>query len=131
MKSAVRKIINEILLIVVYVFMLILCLYLNRNGENTGLYINIAMFAAVFIIFAWAIVWSFMKVNKISEDFPEFKEIAEKCEKLVPDEGREEFIKSFSTPGGITEAIFIRLNNGRSMYHALMRGLERNEELSR
>ena len=69
MKSAVRKIINEILLIVVYVFMLILCLYLNRNGENTGLYINIAMFAAVFIIFAWAIVWSFMKVNKISEDF--------------------------------------------------------------
>ncbi len=70
-------------------------------------------------------------VDKISEDFPEFKEIAEKCEKLVPDEGREEFIKSFSTPGGITEAIFIRLNNGRSMYHALMRGLERNEELSR
>ena len=69
-------------------------------------------------------------VNKISEKLPEFKEIAEKCAKLTPTENRDEFISNHATPGGVTQAIMTSLNSGDSMYEALMKGLERNKDLS-
>ena len=69
-------------------------------------------------------------VNKISENFPEFRDIAKKCEKLVPEDNREEFISRFTTPGGVTQAILNGLNSGKSLYDSLLMGIERNKELS-
>ncbi len=69
-------------------------------------------------------------INKISENFPEFKDIAEKCEKLVPSDNKEEFIAKFTTPGGVTQAILNGLNSGKSLYDSLMMGIERNKELA-
>lgn len=69
-------------------------------------------------------------VNKISEDFPEFKELASKCAKLTPDNNRQEFISKFTTPGGVTQAILNGLNSGKSLYESLLMGIERNKELS-
>ncbi len=70
-------------------------------------------------------------INKISEDFPEFKEIAAKCAKLTPTENREEFVSRHATAGGVTQAILNGLNSGKSVYDSLMMGIERNKELSR
>ena len=69
-------------------------------------------------------------ISKISENFPEFRDIAKKCEKLVPEENKEEFISRFTTPGGVTQAILNGLNSGKSLYDSLMMGIERNKELS-
>ncbi len=69
-------------------------------------------------------------VNKISEDFPEFRDIAKKCEGLVPEENKEEFISRFTTPGGVTQAILNGLNSGKSLYDSLLMGIKRNKELS-
>lgn len=69
-------------------------------------------------------------VNKISEDFPEFGDIAKKCEGLVPEENKEEFISRFTTPGGVTQAILNGLNSGKSLYDSLLMGIKRNKELS-
>lgn len=69
-------------------------------------------------------------ISKISEDFPEFEEIALKCAKLSPSENKEEFISSFTTPGGVTQAILNGLNSGKSLYDSLLMGIERNKELA-
>lgn len=69
-------------------------------------------------------------IDKISEDFPEFKTIAHKCEKLVPSENKEEFISKFTTPGGVTQAILNGLNSGKTVYESLIMGIERNKQLS-
>ena len=136
MKSAVRKIINEILLIVVYVFMLILCLYLNRNGESTGLYINITMFAVVFIIFAWAIVWSFMKVNKISEDFKRAaKKIRDDC-RSASDSTRDQEDEDYFDDGLLWEVYkddgegLFRQSNLRDAYTEYIEEMKRLESIS-
>ncbi len=69
-------------------------------------------------------------VNKISEEFPEFRDIAKKCEKLVPEENRDEFVSRVTTPGGVTQAILNGLIGGKSLYDSLLMGIERNKELS-
>ena len=69
-------------------------------------------------------------INKISLDFPEFREIAEKCEKLAPTENKSEFISQHATVGGVTQAIMTSLNSGKTMYEALLDGIKRNKELS-
>lgn len=69
-------------------------------------------------------------VNRISEDFPEFRTMAGKCEKLVPDDDKEEFIGRFTTPGGVTQAILNGLNMGKPLYDSLLMGIERNKQLS-
>lgn len=69
-------------------------------------------------------------IDKISEDFPEFRDLAAKCVKLVPEEKSEEFISRFVTPGGVTQAILNGLNSGKTVYESLMMGIERNRELS-
>ncbi|RAP44926.1 MAG: hypothetical protein BZ135_07145 [Methanosphaera sp. rholeuAM6] len=69
-------------------------------------------------------------IDRISEDFPEFREIACKCGKLVPDDNKDEFISRFTTPGGVTQAILNGLNMGKSLYDSLLMGIERNRELS-
>lgn len=69
-------------------------------------------------------------IEKISEDFPQFKDLAKKCEKLVPEEKTEEFISKFTTPGGVTQAILNGLNSGKTVYESLCMGLDRNRELS-
>ena len=70
-------------------------------------------------------------VNKISEDFPEFMDIAKKCEKMVPEDNKEEFISRFTTFGGVTQAILNGLNSGKSLYDSLLMGIERNKELGK
>jgi pyrroline-5-carboxylate reductase len=70
-------------------------------------------------------------VSKISEDFPEFYDLAKKCEKLVPDENKEEFVSNVTTRGGVTQAIINGLISGKSLYDSLMLGIERNKELSK
>lgn len=69
-------------------------------------------------------------IEKISEDFPQFRELAKKCEKLIPEEKSEEFISKFITPGGVTQAILNGLNSGKTVYESLIMGLDRNKELS-
>lgn len=69
-------------------------------------------------------------INKISEEFPEFREIAKKCEKLTPQNNKEEFISKAATSGGVTQAILGGLNSGKSLYESLLLGIERNNELS-
>lgn len=69
-------------------------------------------------------------IDKISEDFPQFRDIARKCERLVPDEKSEEFISKFVTPGGVTQAILNGLNSGKTVYESLIMGIDRNKELS-
>lgn len=69
-------------------------------------------------------------INKISEEFPLFRELARKCEKLVPEDKSEEFISKFVTPGGVTQAILNGFNSGKTVYESLLLGLERNRELS-
>ena len=69
-------------------------------------------------------------IGRISSDFPEFRELARKCECLVPSENRDEFISSFATPGGVTQAILNGLNMGKSLYDSLLMGIERSKELS-
>lgn len=68
-------------------------------------------------------------VNKISENLPEFRDIAGKCEKLVPQENRDEFIESFATPGGVTECIIKSLDDGDTLYEALMKGVSHSRNL--
>lgn len=68
-------------------------------------------------------------IRKISEDLPVFEEIASKCEKLVPSENKEEFIESFSTPGGVTECIIKSLDDGNSLYDSLLKGMEHTRKL--
>lgn len=69
-------------------------------------------------------------IGKIAEEFSDFIEISSKAEKLVPKSNKEEFVKEVSTPGGVTEAIINSLSEGKSLYDSLIKGLERNEELS-
>lgn len=69
-------------------------------------------------------------INRISEDFPEFKEIAAKCAQLTPSENRAEFVSRHATVGGVTQAILNGLNSGKSLYDSLMMGIKRNKELS-
>ena len=69
-------------------------------------------------------------IKKFAVDFPDFIEIAKKADKLKATENKDEFIKSFMTKGGITEAIINSLDDGDSLYDALVAGLKRNDELS-
>ncbi len=69
-------------------------------------------------------------IEKFAGDFKDFIDISKKAELLVPEENRDEFVKEFSTPGGITEAIIKGIDSGNSLYDSLMLGLERNKDLS-
>lgn len=69
-------------------------------------------------------------IKKFAVDFPDFIEIAKKADELKATENKDEFIKSFMTKGGITEAIINSLDDGDSLYDALVAGLKRNDELS-
>lgn len=69
-------------------------------------------------------------IKKFAEEFPCFVEISRKADKLKDLENKDEFIKSFMTPGGITEAIINSLDDNNNLYDALIAGLKRNEELS-
>ncbi|RAP51746.1 MAG: hypothetical protein BZ138_04455 [Methanosphaera sp. rholeuAM270] len=70
-------------------------------------------------------------INMISEDFPDFKVLAKKCEKLVPENNHEEFINKFTTPGGVTQAILNGFLAGKSVYDSLLLGIERNRQLAK
>lgn len=69
-------------------------------------------------------------IKRFSENFSDFVEISKKASKLVPSDNRDEFIKSFATPGGITEAIINALDENKNLYEALNIGLKREGELS-
>ena len=55
--------------------MLAICIYLNTStnqiNDKAGIVINIAMFAIVFLIFGYAIVFSFNRIDKISQELKE------------------------------------------------------------
>lgn len=67
-----KKFINEILLMVTYLAMAGVCIILSYNGgrfnDRESLVINVSMFVIVALIFGWAILGCFRKVNKIEKD---------------------------------------------------------------
>ena len=69
-------------------------------------------------------------IRKIAGDCTEFIELSQKAKNLVPKDNKEEFIEKFSTPGGITAAIIRSLDDGNDLYDSLLKGLERNKEVS-
>ncbi len=69
-------------------------------------------------------------IIKIAKDFPEFIDASLKTISLVPKENKEAFVEKVSTPGGVTEAIITSLREGNSLYDSLIKGIERNHELS-
>ncbi|MCD7782078.1 MAG: NAD(P)-binding domain-containing protein [Methanosphaera sp.] len=69
-------------------------------------------------------------IERFSTDFPDFVEIARKTSQLVPDNNKDEFVESFSTKGGVTEAIINAIDNGDSLYDSLRAGLERARSLN-
>lgn len=68
-------------------------------------------------------------IERIADGCVEFIEMSKKSKSLVPKENHDEFIEKFATKGGITEAIINSLNEGDSLYDALLKGLERNKQL--
>lgn len=69
-------------------------------------------------------------IEKIAGECTEFIELSQKAKNLVPTDNKDEFIEKFSTPGGITEAIIRSLDEGNNLYDSLLKGLERNKEVS-
>lgn len=68
-------------------------------------------------------------INKISQEFPSFNQLAKKAQNLVPEDNKEEFIKKVSTPGGVTECILTNLSNNKSLYDSLNKALNYIDEL--
>ncbi len=104
--------------------------YYLLDNEDQMEYISIAgCLPAVFCKVDYSDKENQKAIEEFANDFTDFIEIAQKTSKLVPDDNKEEFIKSFSTPGGVTEAIIRSLDDGNSLFDSLNAGLERLHEL--
>ncbi len=104
--------------------------YYLLDNEDQMEYISIAgCLPAVFCKVDYSSEENQEAIREFAGDFTDFIEIAQKTSKLVPSENKDEFIKSFSTPGGITEAIIRSLDNGNCLLDSLNAGLERLHEI--
>lgn len=63
-----KKLINRYSLLVVYIAMIAVCRALNKDIKQDSLVINVAMFAIVGLILAWAIWGCFERAGKIRKD---------------------------------------------------------------
>jgi len=73
-------------------------------------------------------------ISTLSKDFPEFEEIYEWAEEVLPsfnsEKEKRDYVARMSTKGGITEAIVTALYSGEDFLSALQKGVSRSKELS-
>ncbi|MBE6494160.1 MAG: hypothetical protein E7Z84_06100 [Methanosphaera stadtmanae] len=104
--------------------------YVVKNNYQMDLMTLVGCLPAVYCICDPTSEENMNAIVKIADDFPEFIDASLKTIPLVPKENKGAFVKKVSTPGGVTEAIITSLREGNSLYDSLLKGIERNHELS-